>query len=120
MPTTAINFGRILILIGIAGYVYGLTTSYASMTALIPAAFGIVLLVLGHFAKAKESLRKHLMHAAVMVGLIGFLASLGGLIARFNKAALPAKLSQIAMALACLVFVFLCVRSFVEARKNRE
>ena len=117
MPSTAITFGRILILIGIAGYVYGMTTAYASLTALIPAAFGILILVLGHVARAKDNLRKHLMHAAVLVALVGFIASLGGLIARFSQAAMPAKVSQIAMALACLAFVILSVKSFMDARK---
>jgi hypothetical protein len=120
MPSTAINIGRLLLLIGIAGYIYGMTTAYASLTALIPAGFGIVLLLLGHLAQAKESLRKHLMHAAVLVALIGFIASMGGLISRFDKAALPALISQIAMALVCLAFVVLSVRSFINARKNEQ
>ncbi len=119
MPSMAINFGRILILIGLAGYVYGMTTAYASMTALIPAAFGLILLVLGHIARAKEGLRKHLIHAAVLVALLGFLASVGGLVARYDKSALPAILSQIAMALTCLAFVVLSVRSFIAARKDQ-
>lgn len=118
MPGLAINFGRLLILIGIIGYGYGLTTDYASLTALIPAAFGIVIMALGHFAKAKEDLRKHLMHAAVLVALLGFLAAVGGLIARFDKVALPAAISSISMALVCLAFVVLSVRSFINARKS--
>lgn len=120
MPSIAINFGRVLILIGIAGYFYGMMmSSYASLTALIPAAFGLVLLILGHIARAKENLRKHLMHAAVLVALLGFLASAGRLISKFSEISLSAAfISQIAMALTCLAFIILCVRSFIEARKN--
>lgn len=118
MPSTAILFGRILILIGIAGYGYGLTTANASPTALIPAFFGIVIMILGHVAKAKDNLRKHLMHAAVLIALLGFLASLGGLITRYNVSANPAIISQVAMAMTCLIFVLLCVRSFMNARQN--
>ena len=73
MPTITINFGRILILIGAIGYIYGLVaTTYASPTALIPAFFGLILLVLGYIARAKENLRKHLMHAAVFSGIDRF------------------------------------------------
>lgn len=120
MPSTAITFGRILILIGVAGYLYGMFMSeYASLTALIPAAFGIILLVLGHISKAKDNLRKHLMHVAVLVGLLGFLASAGRLISKISEITLSAAyISQIAMALTCLAFVILCVRSFIEARKS--
>lgn len=119
MPSTAIAFGRILILIGILGYGYGLTTTNASLTALIPAIFGIVIMVLGHVAKAKDNLRKHLMHAAVLVALLGFLASAGRLLSKISEFKVSAaSLSQIAMAIACLIFVILCVRSFINARKN--
>lgn len=119
MPSIAINFGRILVLIGIIGYAYGLLfSSYASLTALIPAVFGVVILLLGHFAKAKENLRKHLMHAAVLVALLGFLASAGRLISKIGEITLSAAyLSQIAMAVTCLVFIILSVRSFIDARK---
>ncbi len=119
MPSITINFGRILILIGAIGYIYGLTTAYASPTALIPAFFGFVLLVLGYVARAKEDLRKHLMHAAVVVALIGFLASAGRLVSKFGEIQLTAAfISQIAMALTCLLFVIISVRSFIDARKN--
>lgn len=120
MPSIAINFGRILILIGVIGYVYGLlATEYASLTALIPALFGLVLLVLGYLAKAKENLRKHLMHAAVLVALLGFLASAGRLVAKFSEISLSvASVMQIAMALTCLLFVIISVKSFIDARRN--
>ncbi len=118
MPSIAINFGRILILIGAIGYIYGLTTESASITALIPAFLGAVLLILGYVSRAKENLRKHLMHIAVLFALIGFLAASGGLVMRYNKSALPAIISQIAMALTCLLFVIISIRSFIDARKN--
>jgi hypothetical protein len=43
-----------------------------SWTALIPAFFGLPLVILGVLA-LQEGWRKHAMHAAVVVGLIGFL-----------------------------------------------
>lgn len=117
MPSTAVWFGRLLILLGIAGYAYGITSERASFTALIPAAFGLVLMLLGHAAAARESLRKHLMHAAVLVAAIGFVMTAGRLVLRISELTLSAGVvSQALMALICLIFVVLAVRSFVAAR----
>ncbi len=119
MPSVAINFGRILVLIGAIGYIYGYMNAKMSITALIPAFFGLVLITLGYVARNKENLRKHLMHVAVIVALIGFLASAGRLVSKFSQVALSAAyISQIAMALTCLLFVILCVRSFMNAKNN--
>jgi hypothetical protein len=120
MPTVSIVCGLLLIVVGVAGYVYGMTNGNASATALIPAFFGIVLAVLGAAAGAKENLRKHLMHAAVAVGLIGFILPAGRLISRIGDLTLTAAVvSQILMALVCLIFVILCIKSFADARRNR-
>lgn len=119
MTTTAKWFGRLLILVGLAGYVYGTYYGNASWTALIPAIFGLVLMVLGYAAAASERMRKHLMHVAVVVALVGFIASAGRLISRLSEFTVSAaSLSQIAMAVICLLFVVLAVRSFIDARKN--
>lgn len=122
MPTTAILCGVFLIVLGVAGYVSGVMSDRASLTALIPAAFGIALAGLGIVARAaQEGLRKHLMHAAVVVALLGFLATAGRLLPRLGElTASPAVISQVLMALICLVFVGLAVRSFIAARKARN
>ena len=121
MPSTSIACGTLLVLIGILGYVYGLVTGHASITALIPAFVGVVLLVLGVFARMNEGLRKHLMHAAVIVALLGFLASAGRLVSKLGELSYNAAVvSQVAMAIVCLVFVILAVRSFIEARRGNE
>ena len=121
MPRTAIWSGRLLILVGILGYVYGLYISAASWTALIPAIVGAILMGLGYAASSSEGMRKHLMHAAVLVALIGFVAAASRLAMKGGDFTLtvPA-MSQIAMALICLVFVVLAVRSFVAARRERD
>lgn len=121
MPSTAIVCGVLLILIGIIGYVNGVATGHASFTALIPAAFGIVLSLLGYFAKAKESFRKHLMHAAVLIALLGFLLTTGRLLSKYDTLSYNAAVvSQVSMALVCLLFVILSVRSFIEARRGGD
>jgi hypothetical protein len=119
MPSTSITCGVLLILIGIIGYVYGLMGNAASITALIPAFFGIVLAILGFLAKTKENLRKHLMHAAVAVALIGFILVAGRLLMKISSLTLSAAVvSQIAMAIICLLFVLLSIKSFKDARKD--
>lgn len=124
MPTTTIICGVLLILIGIIGYGYGTTNGNASPTALIPAVLGLILAVLGFAAKAKEDLRKHIMHAAVVVGLLGFLGTASSFLkipALLNGTAeRPAAIvAQLATALICVFFVLLCVKSFADARRNR-
>lgn len=120
MPSTAIISGVLLILIGILGYVFSIIDGNTSLTALIPAAFGLILAILGFVAKSNENLRKHLMHAAVVVGLIGFLIPTIRILSKISDIKVSlAVLSQAAMALVCLFFVILSVQSFVNARRNR-
>jgi len=125
MPSTAIVSGILLILIGIIGYAYGMMKDgNASFTALFPAVFGLLLIIFGILAKSKENLRKHLMHGAVLVGLLGFLGTVSSVVQLpallAGTAERPAAvIARFAMALVCLVFVILCVKSFIDARKNR-
>ncbi len=119
MPSTAIVCGILLILIGLIGYVNSIATNHASVTALIPAFFGIVLALLGVGARIKESLRKQLMHAAVVVALLGFIASAGRLVSKLGELAYSAAtVSQVSMALVCLLFVILAIKSFADARRK--
>ena len=119
MPLTAIVCGVILIILGIIGYVTAVMNDNASITALIPAFFGAAIAVLGGIGKASEGLRKHVMHVAVLIALIGFLLTAGRLVMRLREFTMnPATLSQLAMALICLVFVILSIKSFRDARRN--
>lgn len=121
MPSNAKWFGRLLIVVGLAGYAYGMYNGNASWTALIPGIFGLVLMVLGYLASANEGVRKHLMHAAVLVALLGLLASAGRIFSKISEFTVSAaSLSQIAMALICLVFIMLAVRSFIAARSGAQ
>ena len=124
MPSISIASGVLLILIGLIGYAYGMSGGNASLTALIPAVFGLLLALLGVAARAKENLRKHLMHVAVLIGLVAFAATASSFMkipALLNGTAdrPAAVLAQFATAIVSLVFVILCVKSFVDARRNR-
>ena len=121
MPSTTIVSGILLILIGIAGYAFSLIDGNTSLTALIPSAFGVVLVILGIAATYSEGMRKHLMHAAMVIGLLGFLIPTFRLISQINDIKISlAVLSQALMAIVCLFYVILGVQSFVNARRNRE
>jgi hypothetical protein len=116
MPATTRTFGLILIVLGFASY---FLTGGVSVTALIPAFFGAVFVVLAIVARS-DSARKHAMHAAVALGLLGFLGTLRVLpaVARgeFNR---PAVLAQLMMMVLMAVYVALGVKSFKAARRAR-
>jgi hypothetical protein len=102
--------------LGVGGYY---ATDQASWTALIPAVFGLAIFGLG-VAGLKESFRKHAMHAAALLGLIGFAATISGLVQLLGKVfSEPALLSKSAMAILCGAFVALAVKSFIDARRKK-
>lgn len=120
MPTITIVCGVLLSLVGILGYAYGLSNGNASLTALIPFVFGTLLEILGALALARESLRKHMLHAAVIVALFGFIATGGRVLMKISDLSMSAAvIAQVAMAVICLVFVLIAIKSFIDARKNR-
>lgn len=108
-------------ILGIIGYV---GSGMASLTALIPAGFGLLLLILGMVARDPGK-RKHAMHFAAMLGLLGFAGTAGGLMKAFRlfggeDVDRPnAVIAQAVMAILMLVFVAICVRSFIQARRSR-
>ena len=120
MAKLTMVFGVVLIGLGIWGYV---ATGSTHPTALIPTWFGLVLAIAGALANTEDPKRRMLwMHIAVTVGLLGFLGAASRVIVECAKANGPlehpvAVEDQGAMAAICLVFVGLCVRSFIAARK---
>ena len=121
MPSTTIALGVVLIVLGLAGY---FLTGAASVTALIPAFFGIVIGLLGLLAR-DERRRKHAMHAAVFIALLGVLGTFRGLLqigSAFDGTAAPpaAIISQSIMAVLTLGYIVMAVRSFTAARRARH
>ncbi len=123
MPNISLFFGAVLTAIGLFGY-FGSASDDPSPTALIPAAVGAILIVCGLIAR-KPSLRMHAMHAAVLVALIG---AIGALVKAFPNIGRLASddptyrrpvAMQFLMAVTCIVYVVLCVRSFIAARRAR-
>ena len=151
MAKITILFGFLLIALGVVGYVGsgssetetvavgeadtgsqaaadddGAKAGKKSVTALIPSMVGTLLALCGVLA-LKESMLKHAMHGAAMIGVLGAVAGLGrgamGLGKFFSG---DPSLNQRSflfvwlMAVICMVFLALCVRSFIQTRKRRE
>ena len=121
MPSLTIALGVVLLIVGLAGY---FLTGGVSLTALIPAAFGLVITIAGVIAR-DEGKRMHAMHAAVLVALLGFLGSVRGLgqigdVFNGTAARPPAVVAQTIMALLTLAYLVVAVRSFIKARASRR
>ena len=117
IPITII-IGLLLNVVGLVGF-FG--TGAIHYTALIPCILGVILVLCGIIAR-NPKLHVHVMHVAVLIGLLGF----GATVSAFAK--LPnvlkyagaenenSAIAKMATALLCGIFVILCVRSFVVAR----
>lgn len=123
MPRLTIFFGIILILLGLLTY---MQVGKQFPTSLIPAAFGVLLVIFGALARSPDAKRRALMmHIAVTLGLLGFLATvkaIGQYVLMLQGRQYPYPLAveeKTAMAVLLLVFVILCVRSFIAARRAR-
>jgi hypothetical protein len=123
MSNLAIVFGVLLGILG--GVLFGFSGSH-SPTALIPSAFGVALILCGFIAK-NEKARMHAMHFAALLGLLGFAIPIWRLVKKFVfPTDRPAEFNewadggQIAMAALSGVFLALCVKSFIDARRARK
>jgi peptidoglycan/LPS O-acetylase OafA/YrhL len=125
MAKVTIVFGVLLIVLGLAGY-FG--TGSVHPTALIPTWFGLALGVGGFLAISRsEKRRKIFMHINVTIGLLGLIGAVAAALQGYGHArslgvdpdyiALAAKLT---MAGLLLIYVSLCVRSFIQVRRARQ
>jgi fluoride ion exporter CrcB/FEX len=123
MARTTIIFG--VLLIGVSLGVIAYNGGFQSITVLIPSFIGAIIAICGLLA-LDEKKRKHAMHAAVLVGLLGGLACIGQGSAQLmklgtDKAPSIDKLASVwTTGALCVVFVGLCIQSFIAARKQRE
>lgn len=121
MPAFSIVFALILIALGLGGFV---STGSTHVTALIPAFFGAFFLILGIVGLRGGAVRKHSMHIAAVLSLVGVLGGLGRSLPKLGTvlAGQPVEPSataiwlQFSFGLLCLLFLTTCIRSFIQAR----
>ena len=119
MPRITFFTGILLIVLGAASYlIVYIQTQTSQPTSLIPAGLGILLV--GCAILAKDHMRKHMMHAALGIALLGLIAAASRLPTTLSAGKTLAATSQVLMALLCLALLILGVISFINARKNNR
>ena len=121
MAPITLLFAVTYILLGVGGFVM---TGSVHKTALIPCAFGVLFVLFG-FLAFKENLRKHAMHAAVLVALLALLGTAKALaylhdLFRGTSEKPAAVITQSLNAGLSILYIFLAVRSFIQARRARS
>jgi hypothetical protein len=114
MPTQTLVFAALLIALGLGAFAFS-----GSRTALLPAYVGGVLAGLAALALAYAGARRHLMHVAAVVALLGALAPAAALAIRavhMSPLALGVNVGMLALSAALLGTM---IRSFVVARRSR-
>lgn len=125
MAKVTLVFAVLLAVLGVVSYV---GTGSQHPTALIPLWFGLGLGVFGFLAISRsERRRKIFMHINVTIGALGFIGAVASALHNYGTARsagispdYTALEAQGAMALLMLVYVNLCVRSFIAARRARQ
>ncbi len=119
MAATTRLVGLILAALGILSYV---GTGRTSVTALIPAFFGVVFVILAWVAR-NESVRKHVMHAAMVIALLGILGTAWRLVPELLAGTLDfgrvAVWAQIATVVLLAWYLVKGIQSFRAARLAR-
>ena len=122
MEKKTLIFGVLLILLGLAFFA---STGFSKYTALIPLPLGLILILLSSIAKIK-SWHKFAMHLASLFGLLGSLPLFMGLpkvlkLLQGNEIPRPlAAIEMSAMGLLCSIYFVLCLKYFLDRRKERS
>jgi hypothetical protein len=112
VPKITLIFAILLVALGAGAF--GVSSS---RTALLPAYVGIALGLLAALALVFQGARKHVMHVAALVALLGALAPAAALAIRAAKMSPLALGVNLGMLLLCATLVALMVRSFIAARR---
>jgi hypothetical protein len=116
-----IGFGGLLVLVSLA---FWFVTGRAESATLHPAGIGVLLILSGALANTENVKQRMIwMHVAVTAGLIGLLLTGIRAVLTLVKGTIAANPlgfdERVLIALICLVYVVLCVRSFIAARRTR-
>lgn len=132
MPKVTLATGAVCVLLGL-GLAYGAHLNGKNpVTAMIPAFVGILWIVMGAIAGVAAKARKHIMHLLAALALLLALSGLGmGLPKIIQYAADPSSIpvekvrplawwGQVALSGVMSIFLVLCVKSFIAARRARS
>ena len=120
IESVSIIYGIFLIIWGI---VVSLISSSNSLTSFIPSIFGLPILLFSILSVKFQNRKKLFMHIVVTFGLIVFIGGLDfsrGLIKGTSFTNMWADTSKLMMLITGLMFTYLCIKSFIFARKNRQ
>jgi hypothetical protein len=115
MPKSTLVFAALLIALGVGAFLVS-----GSRTALLPAYVGLALAILGGLALAFDGGRRHLMHVAAVVALLGALAPAAALVIRAAQMSPLALSVNVGMLVLCAGLLVLMVRSFIAARRATQ
>ena len=119
MENVSIIYGIFLIIWGVG---VSFISGSNSLTSYIPSMFGLPILFFAFLAIKFPNRKKLFMHMVVTFGLIVFIGGLDfsrGIIKGTSFNNIWADTSKLMMLITGLVFTFLCVKSFIFARKNK-
>ena len=108
-------YGLFMVIWGIA---ISLISGSTSITSMIPAFMGVPLAFIGFISMIKPTLRKALMHIAVVIGIIAFLGGLDFFRGMFTN--YYAGLSKLMLLVTGFVYVYFCVQSFIFVRRQKK
>ena len=120
MESVSIIYGIFLIIWGVAVSFISVSNS---LTSFIPSIFGLPILLFSLLTIKLPSKKKLFMHIVVSFGLIVFIGGLDfsrGLLKGTSFNNMWADTSKLMMLITGLIFIFLCVRSFIFTRKNKQ
>ena len=124
MEIISIFYGLFLVLWGL---IISFKSDSNSVTSLIPSFFGLPILMFALLTVKFPEKKKLFMHIVVSFGLLVFIGGLDllrGIITAYEVQVnlvenFYADLSKLMMLFTGLLFTFLCVKSFIFARKNK-
>ena len=100
------------------GFSISLLSGSSSITSFIPAFIGFPLILIGLISMVRPSLRKALMHIAVLIGVFAFLGGLDffrGMFANYY-----AGMSKLMLMVTGFLYLYVCIKSFLFARRQRK
>ncbi len=117
MEKVSILYGLFLIIWGV---VVSLVSDSSSLTSYIPSFLGCFIFFFAILAIYIPSKKKLLMHIVVTIGLVVFIGGLD-LLRNFSNIfdSFWPDISKLIMMLSGLFFTYLCIKSFIHARKQR-